>query len=96
MNAADVCLLKKPCVAGMRCLSPNAKWWPTWADVFPNIALMPKIEASTFIMHVSPPTRQQACTVGFWHVGSLFRTKHLQSACEEEVHRAPLQVAPQR
>lgn len=37
----------------MRCLSPNAKWWPTWADVFPNIALMPKIEASTFIMHVS-------------------------------------------
>lgn len=39
--------------AGMRCLSPTARWWPSWADVFPNIMLMPKIEASTFIMHVS-------------------------------------------
>lgn len=46
-------VLEATCMhSGMRCLSPNAKWWPTWADVFPNIALMPKIEASTFIMHV--------------------------------------------
>lgn len=27
--------------------------WPAWADVFPNITLLPKIEAKTFIMHVS-------------------------------------------
>lgn len=40
-------------VAGMRCLSPNMNRWPSWADVFPNITLLPKIEAKTFIMHVS-------------------------------------------
>ena len=47
--------------AGMRCLSPSMSRWPSWADVFPNIILLPKIEAKTFIMHVSHPAMPSKC-----------------------------------
>ncbi len=38
---------------GMRVLSPSMNRWPGWMDVFPNITLLPKVEAKTLIMHVS-------------------------------------------
>ncbi len=38
---------------GMRVLSPNMNRWPGWMDIFPNITLLPKVEAKTLIMHVS-------------------------------------------
>ncbi|KAL3163120.1 hypothetical protein ABBQ32_009534 [Trebouxia sp. C0010 RCD-2024] len=44
-------VLHSPLMSGMRCLSPNMNRWPAWANVFPNITLLPKIEAKTFIMH---------------------------------------------
>ena len=47
---------------GMRCLSPNMNRWPSWADVFPNITLLPKIEAKTLIMHVSSYHPKIMCT----------------------------------
>ena len=41
---------------GMRVLSPNMNRWPGWMDIFPNITLLPKVEAKTLIMHVSSCT----------------------------------------
>ncbi len=41
---------------GMRVLSPSMNRWPGWMDIFPNITLLPKVEAKTLIMHVSPCT----------------------------------------
>lgn len=38
---------------GMRVLSPSMNRWPGWMDIFPNITLLPKVEAKTLIMHVS-------------------------------------------
>lgn len=57
-HAVHVCVC-----AGMRCLSPNMNRWPAWADVFPNITLLPKIEAKTFVMHVSHAVK--ACSPMF-------------------------------
>jgi hypothetical protein len=36
----------------MRVLYPGWTLWPSWLDVFPNIRLMPSIEAPVLIMHV--------------------------------------------
>lgn len=44
-------VLHSPLMSGMRCISPSMSMWPSWADVFPNITLLPKIEAKTLIMH---------------------------------------------
>jgi len=46
--------------AGMRVLSPNMNRWPGWMDIFPNITLLPKVEAKTLIMHVSSCTAMLA------------------------------------
>ena len=48
-------LNREECCVGMRVLSPTMNRWPAWADVFPNIALVPKVEAKTLVMHVSLP-----------------------------------------
>jgi len=34
-------------------LNPNLKRWPDWADVYPNLTLMPKVECPTTILHGS-------------------------------------------
>lgn len=39
--------------AGVRCLKPTWKSWPSWLDVFPNHTNAPRIEACTLVMHVS-------------------------------------------
>lgn len=32
-------------------LNSNLKWWPAWADVYPNHRLMPKVQSPTLVMH---------------------------------------------
>ncbi|KAL0042407.1 hypothetical protein WJX77_011444 [Trebouxia sp. C0004] len=44
-------VLHSPLMSGMRVLSPNMNRWPGWMDIFPNITLLPKVEAKTLIMH---------------------------------------------
>ena len=46
-------VLHSPLMSGVRVLSPTLRWWPSWADVFPNHTLVPKIKAPVLIMHVS-------------------------------------------
>jgi hypothetical protein len=42
-------------ISGIRVLNPTIKRWPGWADIFPNIYLMPKVKCLTTIMHVGAP-----------------------------------------
>lgn len=44
-------ILHAPLMSGMRVLNPNLKWWPSWADVYPNYLLMSKVKCPTLIMH---------------------------------------------
>jgi hypothetical protein len=46
-------VLHSPLLSGIRVLSPGLKWWPAFADVYPNHLLVPKINAPTLVMHVS-------------------------------------------
>jgi hypothetical protein len=38
--------------AGMRVMNPTWHYWPTFLDVYPNIRLVPKIDAPLLILHV--------------------------------------------
>lgn len=44
-------VLHSPLLSGVRVLSPGLKWWPSFADVYPNHLMVPKIKAPTLIMH---------------------------------------------
>ncbi|CAD7695612.1 unnamed protein product [Ostreobium quekettii] len=44
-------VLHAPLMSGIRVLYPNLKWWPSWADVYRNYQLMPKVKAPVLIMH---------------------------------------------
>jgi hypothetical protein len=55
-------VLHSPLLSGVRVLSPGLKWWPSFADVYPNHLMVPKIHAPTFIMHVS--VREGWCVRG--------------------------------
>eukprot|EP00210_Caulerpa_lentillifera_P007568 g7228.t1 len=44
-------ILHAPLLSGMRVLNSNWKWWPAWADVYPNYRLMPKVKAPALVMH---------------------------------------------
>ncbi|GAX81505.1 hypothetical protein CEUSTIGMA_g8933.t1 [Chlamydomonas eustigma] len=44
-------VLHSPLLSGIRVLSPGLKWWPAFADVYPNHLLVPKINAPTLVMH---------------------------------------------
>eukprot|EP00210_Caulerpa_lentillifera_P006389 g6103.t1 len=46
-------ILHSPLLSGIRVINPNLKWWPKWADVYPNHILMPKVKSPTLIMHGS-------------------------------------------
>ncbi len=46
-------VLHSPLLSGFRVLSPGIWWWPSFADVYPNHLLVPKIKAPTLVMHVS-------------------------------------------
>jgi hypothetical protein len=45
-------VLHSPILSGVRVLKPHLKWWPSWADVYPNHLLAPKIRAPVLVMHV--------------------------------------------
>lgn len=36
----------------VRVLKPHVRWWPSWADVYPNHTLAPRIQAPVLVMHV--------------------------------------------
>lgn len=44
-------ILHSPLMSGIRVLSPGLRWWPSWADVYPNHLLVPKIESPLLVMH---------------------------------------------
>jgi hypothetical protein len=46
-------ILHSPLLSGVRVLNPNLRWWPSFADIYPNHLMVPKIQAPTLIMHVS-------------------------------------------
>lgn len=46
-------ILHSPLLSGVRVLKPHVRWWPSWADVYPNHTLAPKIKAPVLVMHVS-------------------------------------------
>lgn len=46
-------VLHSPLLSGIRVLSPTIKWWPAFADVYPNHLLAPKIKSPVLVMHVS-------------------------------------------
>ena len=45
-------VLHSPLLSGIRVLSPGLRWWPSFADVYPNHLMVPKIESPTLILHV--------------------------------------------
>ena len=49
-------MLHSPLLSGIRVLSPGLRWWPAFADVYPNHLMAPKIQSPTLIMHVSEGT----------------------------------------
>mmetsp|Transcript_46875 Transcript_46875/g.119584 ORF Transcript_46875/g.119584 Transcript_46875/m.119584 type:complete len:286 (+) Transcript_46875:487-1344(+) len=44
-------VLHSPLLSGVRVLNPTLKRWPSWADIFPNIHLMPKVKCLTTVLH---------------------------------------------
>ncbi|KAK9817194.1 hypothetical protein WJX72_010875 [[Myrmecia] bisecta] len=44
-------ILHSPLMSGMRVLNPTWKRWPAWADIYPNLRLMPQVEATVLVMH---------------------------------------------
>ncbi|GIL56377.1 hypothetical protein Vafri_11746 [Volvox africanus] len=44
-------VLHSPLLSGVRVLKPHVRWWPAWADVYPNHTLAPKIKAPVLVMH---------------------------------------------
>ncbi|KDD76179.1 hypothetical protein H632_c325p0 [Helicosporidium sp. ATCC 50920] len=44
-------VLHSALLSGMRTLSPSVRWWPRWADVAVNDALVPKIAAPLLVLH---------------------------------------------
>ncbi|KAG2497625.1 hypothetical protein HYH03_004365 [Edaphochlamys debaryana] len=44
-------VLHSPLLSGVRVLKPHVKWWPAWADVYPNHTLAPKIRSPVLVMH---------------------------------------------
>lgn len=45
-------VLHSPLLSGVRVLKPHVRWWPAWADIYPNHTLAPKIRAPVLVMHV--------------------------------------------
>lgn len=53
-------VLHSPLLSGVRVFNPNLRWWPSWADIFPNHLLVKKIDVPLLVMHgtadeVGPP-----------------------------------------
>ncbi|PNW86031.1 hypothetical protein CHLRE_03g207041v5 [Chlamydomonas reinhardtii] len=44
-------VLHSPLLSGVRVLKPHVRWWPAWADVYPNHTLAPKIKSPVLVMH---------------------------------------------
>lgn len=50
-NQIRGCILQCPFLSGMRVLRPGLKHWPCWADIYPNIKDVKKIEVPVLIIH---------------------------------------------
>lgn len=44
-------VLHSPLLSGVRVFNPNLRWWPSWADIFPNHLLVKKIDVPLLVMH---------------------------------------------
>jgi hypothetical protein len=44
-------VLHSPMLSGVRVFNPNLRWWPAWADIFPNHLLVKKIDVPLLVMH---------------------------------------------
>lgn len=40
-----------PMLSGFRVLSPHVRWWPTWADIYPNHLWVPRIKSPVTVLH---------------------------------------------
>ena len=54
---------------GMQVMKPEWKWWPSALDIYPNQALVAKIDAPVLIMHV----RSARCWAGMTYTGACTR-----------------------
>ena len=59
-------VLHSPLLSGVRVLKPHVRWWPAWADVYPNHTLAPKIKSPVLVMHVSVWAMRAEEGVGGW------------------------------
>ena len=89
-NVAGV-VLHSPLLSGIRVLSPGLRWWPSFADVYPNHLMAPKIQAPTLVMHVRlgewygrPCTTEPATRKGMFP--SLILLVFLQGTEDEVIH----------
>jgi hypothetical protein len=44
-------VLHSPLLSGVRVFNPNLRWWPSWADIFPNHLLVKKVDVPLLVMH---------------------------------------------
>eukprot|EP00878_Enallax_costatus_P040049 GHUV01046025.1.p1 GENE.GHUV01046025.1~~GHUV01046025.1.p1 ORF type:complete len:264 (+),score=58.11 GHUV01046025.1:890-1681(+) len=44
-------VLHSPLLSGVRVFNPNIRYWPSWADIYPNHLLVRKINAPLLVMH---------------------------------------------
>jgi len=44
-------ILHSPLLSGVRVFNPNLKWWPAWADIFPNHLLVKKVDVPLLVLH---------------------------------------------
>jgi alpha-beta hydrolase superfamily lysophospholipase len=44
-------VLHSPLLSGVRVFNPNLRYWPAWADIFPNHLLVKKIDVPLLVMH---------------------------------------------
>lgn len=44
-------MLHSPLLSGVRVFNPNLRWWPSWADIFPNHLLIKKVDVPLLVLH---------------------------------------------
>ena len=60
-------VLHSPLLSGVRVFNPRLRWWPSWADIFPNHLLIRKVDVPLLVLH---GTADEVCTAApGWAVG---------------------------
>uniref|UniRef100_A0A383W7Y1 Serine aminopeptidase S33 domain-containing protein n=1 Tax=Tetradesmus obliquus TaxID=3088 RepID=A0A383W7Y1_TETOB len=44
-------VLHSPMLSGVRVFNPNLKYWPAWADIYPNHLLVKKVDVPLLVLH---------------------------------------------